>query len=105
MGGKAREFISGGAPLGREQGECFADIGIRILEGYGLTETSPVIAVNTPKDNKLGTGRKPLSNVELRLAEDGEVCARGAAVLKVYCNRSEETHAAFVDGWFKTGDI
>ena len=105
MGGKAREFISGGAPLGRELGEWFADIGIRILEGYGLTETSPVIAVNTPKANKLGTVGKPLSNVEVRLADDGEVLTRGPAVFKGYWNRSEETRDAFVDGWFKTGDI
>ncbi|MFZ3341775.1 MAG: long-chain fatty acid--CoA ligase [Terriglobales bacterium] len=105
MGGKAREFISGGAPLGRELCEWFADIGIRILEGYGLTETSPVIAVNTPKASKLGTVGKPLSNVEVRLAEDGEVLTRGPSVFKGYWNRADETRAAFVDGWFKTGDI
>jgi long-chain acyl-CoA synthetase len=105
MGGKAREFISGGAPLGRELAEWFADIGIRILEGYGLTETSPVIAVNTPTANKLGTVGKPLSNVEVRLAEDGEVLTRGPSVFKGYWNRSEETRDAFMDGWFKTGDV
>ncbi len=105
MGGKAREFISGGAPLGRELAEWFADIGIRILEGYGLTETSPVIAVNTPTANKLGTVGKPLSNVEVCLAEDGEVLTRGPSVFKGYWNRPEETREAFVDGWFKTGDI
>ena len=105
MGGKAQEFISGGAPLGRELAEWFADIGIRILEGYGLTETSPVIAVNTPTASKLGTVGKPLSNVEVRLADDGEVLTRGPSVFKGYWNRPEETRAAFVDGWFKTGDI
>jgi long-chain acyl-CoA synthetase len=105
MGGKAREFISGGAPLGRELAEWFADIGIRILEGYGLTETSPVIAVNTPTANKLGTVGKPLSNVEVRLADDGEVLTRGPSVFKGYWNRPDETRAAFVDGWFRTGDI
>jgi long-chain acyl-CoA synthetase len=105
MGGKAEEFISGGAPLGRELAEWFADIGILILEGYGLTETSPVIAVNTPTANKLGTVGKPLSNVEVRLAGDGEVLTRGPSVFNGYWNRPEETSAAFVDGWFKTGDI
>jgi long-chain acyl-CoA synthetase len=105
MGGKAKEFISGGAPLGRELAEWYADIGIRIHEGYGLTETSPVIAVNNPKAHKLGTVGKPLSNVEVRIADDGEILVRGPSVFQGYWNRPEETAAAFVDGWFKTGDI
>jgi len=105
MGGKAEEFISGGAPLGRELAEWYADIGIRIHEGYGLTETSPVIAVSTPGGHKLGTVGKPLANVEVRIADDGEVLVRGPSVFKGYWNRPEETRAAFVDGWFKTGDI
>jgi long-chain acyl-CoA synthetase len=105
MGGKAEEFISGGAPLGRELAEWYADIGIPIHEGYGLTETSPVIAVNTPAANRLGTVGKPLPNVEVRIADDGEVLVRGPSVFKGYWNRPEETQAAFVDGWFKTGDI
>ncbi|MGA7564543.1 MAG: long-chain fatty acid--CoA ligase [Terriglobales bacterium] len=105
MGGKAEEFISGGAPLGRELAEWYADIGIPIHEGYGLTETSPVIAVNTPANNKLGTVGKPLPNVEVRIADDGEVLARGPSIFNGYWNRPEETQAVFVDGWFKTGDI
>ena len=105
MGGKAYEFISGGAPLGRELAEWYADIGIRIHEGYGLTETSPVIAVNNPKAHRLGTVGKPLSNVEVRIADDGEVLVRGPSVFKGYWNRPDETREAFVDGWFKTGDI
>ncbi len=105
MGGKAEEFISGGAPLGRELAEWYADLGIPIHEGYGLTETSPVIAVNTPTANKLGTVGRPLANVEVTIAEDGEVLARGPSIFKGYWNRPEETQAAFVDGWFKTGDI
>ncbi|HLX85546.1 MAG TPA: long-chain fatty acid--CoA ligase [Terriglobales bacterium] len=105
MGGKAEEFISGGAPLGRELAEWYADIGIPIHEGYGLTETSPVIAVNTPVAHKLGTVGKPLANVEVKIAEDGEVLARGPSIFKGYWNRPEETQAAFEDGWFKTGDI
>jgi len=105
IGGKAEEFISGGAPLGRELAEWFADIGIPIHEGYGLTETSPVIAVSTPRAHKLGTVGKPLANVEVRIADDGEVLVRGPSVFKGYWNRPEETRDAFVDGWFKTGDI
>ena len=105
MGGKAEEFISGGAPLGRELAEWYADIGIPIHEGYGLTETSPVIAVSTPGGHKLGTVGKPLANVEVRIADDGEVLVRGPSVFKGYWNRPEETRDAFVDGWFKTGDI
>jgi long-chain acyl-CoA synthetase len=105
MGGKAEEFISGGAPLGLELAEWYADIGITIDEGYGLTETSPVIAVNTPGAHRLGTVGKPLPNVEVRIADDGEVLVRGPSVFKGYWNRPEETRDAFVDGWFKTGDI
>jgi long-chain acyl-CoA synthetase len=105
MGGKAEEFISGGAPLGRELAEWYADIGIPIHEGYGLTETSPVIAVNTPAAHKLGTVGKPLPEVEVRIAEDGEVLARGPSIFSGYWNRPDETRAAFEDGWFKTGDI
>ena len=105
MGGNAEEFISGGAPLGRELAEWYADIGIAIHEGYGLTETSPVIAVNTPAAHKLGTVGKPLANVEVRIADDGEVLARGLSIFSGYWHRPDETRSVFVDGWFKTGDI
>jgi long-chain acyl-CoA synthetase len=105
MGGRAEVFISGGAPLGRELAEWYADVGIRIDEGYGLTETSPVIAVNSPQAHKLGTVGKTLPNIEVRIAEDGEILVRGPSVFKGYWNRPQETQAAVVDGWFKTGDI
>jgi long-chain acyl-CoA synthetase len=105
MGGRGQIFISGGAPLGRELAEWYADIGIRIHEGYGLTETSPVIAVNSPGAHKIGTVGRPLANLEVRIAEDGEVLVRGPSVFKGYWNKPEETREAFVDGWFKTGDI
>src|ERR1700730_684392 len=105
IGGRVEFFISGGAPLGRELAEWYADIGIRIHEGYGLTETSPVIAVNTPQAHKLGTVGKPLPNVDVRIAEDGEVLVRGPSVFKQYWNKPKETQEAFVDGWFRTGDI
>jgi long-chain acyl-CoA synthetase len=105
LGGQISIFISGGAPLGRELAEWYASIGIRIHEGYGLTETSPVIAVNTPHAHKLGTVGKPLPNIEVRIAEDGEVLVRGPSVFKEYWNKPKETAEAFVEGWFKTGDI
>jgi long-chain acyl-CoA synthetase len=105
LGGRAEIFISGGAPLGRELAEWYADIGIRIHEGYGLTETSPVIAVNNPQAHKLGTVGKPLPNIDVRIAKDGEVLVRGRSVFKGYWNRPEETQSAMQEGWFKTGDI
>src|SRR5262249_13542098 len=105
FGGRIHYFISGGAPLGLALAEWCAAAGILVYEGYGLTETSPVIAVNTPKDNKLGTVGLPLPNVECKIAEDGELLVRGPSVFKGYWNLPEETRAAFEDGWFKTGDI
>jgi long-chain acyl-CoA synthetase len=105
MGGRAQLFISGGAPLGRELAEWYADIGIRIHEGYGLTETSPVIAVNTPKTHRLGTVGKPLANLEVKIAGDGEILVRGPSVFQGYWNKPKETAEALSDGWFKTGDI
>ncbi len=105
MGGQIRTFISGGAPLGKELAEWYAQIGIVIHEGYGLTETSPVVAVNTPTARKLGTVGRPLSNVELRIAPDGELLVRGPSVFHGYWNMPAETAAAFDGDWFKTGDI
>jgi long-chain acyl-CoA synthetase len=105
MGGQVEMFISGGAPLGRELAEWYAAVGIRIHEGYGLTETSPVIAVNTPDNHRIGTVGKILPNLEVRIAEDGEIMVRGPSVFKGYWNRPEETKAALENGWFKTGDI
>jgi long-chain acyl-CoA synthetase len=105
LGNRAEIFISGGAPLGRELAEWYATIGIRIHEGYGLTETSPVIAVNTPRAHKLGTVGKPLSNVEVKIAEDGEILVKGPSVFGSYWQRPEDTRGAFEGAWFKTGDI
>lgn len=105
LGGRAQGCISGGAPLGRELAEWYADAGIRIFEGYGLTETSPVIAINTGHHIKLGSVGQPLPNVECRLAEDGELLVRAPSVTKGYWNLPQETAVAFVDGWFRTGDI
>ncbi|MDR3764354.1 MAG: long-chain fatty acid--CoA ligase [Acidobacteriota bacterium] len=105
MGGRVRIFISGGAPLGRELAEWYCYIGLFIHEGYGLTETSPVIAVNTPKARRLGTVGRPLHNIEAHIAGDGELLVRGPSVFKGYWNMPDETAAAFEDDWFKTGDI
>jgi len=105
VGGRVKYFISGGAPLGRELAEWYADIGIRIHEGYGLTETSPVIALNTPKHHRIGTVGRLLSNVEVRIAEDGEILVRAPSVFKGYWNHPEETAKAFEGEWFRTGDI
>lgn len=105
FGGRTQMFVSGGAPLGIDLARWYADVGIRILEGYGLTETSPVIAVNTPEANKLGTVGKPLANVECRIAPDGELLVRGPSIFKSYWHNPEETARVFEGDWFKTGDI
>lgn len=105
FGGRVRYFISGGAPLGKELAVWYAKVGICIYEGYGLTETSPVIAVNTPHANKLGTVGRILPNVQVEIADDGELLARGPNVFQGYWNLPKETAEAFTDGWFKTGDI
>jgi long-chain acyl-CoA synthetase len=106
FGGRVETFVSGGAPLGMDTAGWFADVGIRILEGYGLTETSPVIALNTPERSRIGTVGPILSNVEVRLAADGELEVRGPSVFPGYWNKPDETAASFTpDGWLKTGDI
>ncbi|HEX4783661.1 MAG TPA: long-chain fatty acid--CoA ligase [Candidatus Sulfotelmatobacter sp.] len=105
MGGGVEIFVSGGAPLGKELAAWYASMGIRIHEGYGLTETSPVIAINNPRAHKFGTVGRPLPNVEVQIADDMEILVRGPSVFRAYWNRPLETRDAFVDGWFKTGDI
>jgi long-chain acyl-CoA synthetase len=106
LGGNFRFFISGGAALPKKVGEFFYKIGIPIREGYGLTETSPVIAVNTPKDFKVGTVGKPIPGEEVKIAEDGEILAKGPNIMTGYYKKEEETKEVFTeDGWFKTGDI
>jgi long-chain acyl-CoA synthetase len=106
FGGRVWLFVSGGAPLGMDTAGWFADVGIRILEGYGLTETSPVIALNTPEKYRIGTVGPVLNNVEVRFAADGELEARGPSVFPGYWNKPKETAETFTaDGWLKTGDI
>ena len=106
FGGDIKFFVSGGAPLSKELAEFFAAVDITILEGYGLTETSPVLTCNSPTDLKFGCVGKPVENVDIKIADDGEILAKGPNVMMGYYKNEEETNKVFdQDGWFKTGDI
>ena len=105
FGGKIRFFISGGAALPRELGEFFEAFGIIIIEGYGLTESSPVITANRPDDYKFGSVGKPFPGVEIKIAPDGEILARGPNIMQGYYKNKKETGATIKDGWLYTGDI
>ncbi len=106
FGGRVRLFISGGAPLGMETGNWFGSVGIHVMEGYGLTETSPVIAINSPVISRMGSVGRVLPGVETTLAPDGELLVRGPSIFLGYWQKPEATRECISpDGWFSTGDI
>lgn len=106
FGGRVKIFVSGGAPLGMDTAKWFASAGIAAWEGYGLTETSPVIALNTPEKQRMGSVGKPLANVELKFAADGELLVRGPSVFVGYWQKPAATAECIdAEGWFSTGDI
>ncbi len=105
MGGQVQYAVSGGAPLGPRLGHFYRGIGLTILEGYGLTETTAPATVNTPEKLRIGTVGTPLPGVSVRVADDGEVLVKGINVLRGYYGNEEASNEAITDGWFHTGDL
>jgi len=104
FGGRLRLAVSGGAALSGTIARCFLGLGVPVVQGYGMTETSPVVAVNALDDNDPSTVGRPLCNVEVRIGERQELQVRGPSVMRGYLDRPDDTAHAFVDGWLRTGD-
>ncbi len=105
LGGRCRDVISGGAPLGARLGHFFRGVGVTVCEGYGLTETSPAASANLPSFTRIGTVGRPLPGVTIRIADDGEILISGELVFQGYWRNEAATAEAIVDGWFHTGDL
>ncbi len=105
FGGRLRFAISGGAPISKEIVQFFHAANVLILEGYGLTETTAAITVNTPFNYKFGSVGRPIGDVQIKIAEDGEILVKSNKVMREYYNRPKDTKEVFTDGWFHTGDI
>ncbi|WP_067652736.1 AMP-dependent synthetase/ligase [Nocardia harenae] len=105
LGGQCEAAVSGGGPLGARLGHFFRGVGVTIYEGYGLTESTAAVTVNTPEYLRVGSVGRPIEGHAAKIAEDGELLVKGSVVFGGYWGNSEATEEAFVDGWFKTGDL
>jgi len=106
LGGRTRFLVSGGAPLSAEIARFFYGVGITVYEGYGLTEAGPVVSCNVPGHTRLGTVGRPLPQVQVKIANDGEICARGPNIMQGYYNKpTETTQVIDAEGWLHTGDV
>lgn len=104
FGGRLRIAVSGGAALSQTISHCFLGLGIPIIQGYGMTESSPVVSFNAPNDNDPSTVGRPMSNVEVRIGDNAELQVRGPNIMRGYWKREEDTAKALTDGWLRTGD-
>jgi long-chain acyl-CoA synthetase len=106
LGGQHQRFVSGGGPLAKELAEFFWSVGVEVYQGYGLTETSPVVSTNTPKANKVGTVGRPIPHVQVKIAEDSEILVKGPCVMQGYYKKPDDTRETISeDGWLRSGDI